>query len=95
MEEGGVGFLKDGMTPNGSSGAETSSCSNSSSSDESETELCSLCATVDVSESDELPDEVEGAYSCFRGEDDLRGRFFLGVKVGVLDPFSWTGLGDL
>ena len=41
--------------------------------------------------------QVDGSYSCLRGEDDRRLVFqpgSEGVKVGVFEPFSVTGLAE-
>ena len=74
--------MKDGIIPRGNKGVELSTCSNSSSSDESDTELSSLCAIVDVSKSEDDSEAVEGAYSCFRGEEERLGLIFPGVNTG-------------
>lgn len=83
-------------TPSGSNGG-ISLFSSSSSEDESETDVASLCSTVPVSESEEDSDAVEGSYSCLRGDEDLLFSFrdvFPG-RTEVFDPFSWAGLADL
>ena len=46
--------------------------SESSSSEESDMEEGSSCATVDASESDDDSVAVEGSYSCLRGDEDRR-----------------------
>lgn len=82
-EAGGVDSLKGDTTPNGINGVATSPCSRSSSSEESDTELGSLCATVDASDSDEDSVAVDGSYSCFKGDEERLGRELLGVNTGI------------
>ena len=78
--------------------------SSSSSSEESEVRLASLNSLASssdiISSSLSLDDsvQVDGSYSCFKGEEDRRLFFHpgsAGVKLGVFVPFKVTGVAGL
>ena len=78
--------------------------SSSSSSEESEVRLSSLASLTSssdtISSSLSLDDsvQVDGSYSCFKGEEERRLFFHPGsegVKLGVFVPFKVTGVAGL
>jgi hypothetical protein len=88
-------FVRRCKAASGTSGVCASPSSSSSSSEESDTDVASLCSTVDESESEDDSEAVEGSYSCFNGEEDLRWRFRVtfGLRSGVGAPELGLGLG--
>lgn len=51
----------------------------------------SSCSTVDASESVDGSVAVDGSYSCFKGDEDLRGTFRAaaeGLRFGVIGSLS-------
>lgn len=90
-------FAMRGRAPSGSNGVGVSPSSSSSSDDESDTDVTSWRSIVDASESEDDSEAVDGSYSCLRGDEDRRFLFdadFGDPRFGVIDPFSWIGLGD-
>lgn len=86
--------MKGGFEPRGIRGAGTGIWSNSSSDDTSETDPDTLCSTVELSESDDDSEAVEGSYSCFRGDEESLCRCLVGLKFGILRSFNSTELDD-